>query len=340
MFFVFLLTFSFLSIVFKFSNDPDWDGASDSQMDIMAACCYIFSFYFLFRELAQLWSMWKLGLANNWFRDYWNYVDLMVPVGVASLLIYFDLNGAGGEFLAIPMTACEWLLDLLSSSEWVKKVRTWAGLSFADISYNENNNLEIESYTTDWSGRVLDITKRINSLTSTEASKNRRILEQQVSELKRDNKRLNQLMMAVLEALKVDPPPEEIDVKERSGRHNRSMRRRSVFEGDRDRERRSIFAGITVSKSKGLGQEETEAGDDDDGKKGNVPPTKLNFSKWKKLLPTGRVASFVHRAKRESFAKRGNGAAVAEGKKNEGAKNIKSTKIVVLEEEESAQKEE
>ncbi|GMI16690.1 hypothetical protein TrLO_g10851 [Triparma laevis f. longispina] len=51
--------------------------------------------YFLLRELAQFWALFKLGVHMSWFDDYWNFIDVMASGGTIALCAYSVRNGPG-----------------------------------------------------------------------------------------------------------------------------------------------------------------------------------------------------------------------------------------------------
>ncbi|GMI05038.1 hypothetical protein TrVE_jg8199 [Triparma verrucosa] len=94
---IFTAIFSWLSIKFKFSTNGtyEWD---DIVIRDMTITCFFLALYFLLRELAQFHAMYQLGLQRNWFKDFWNYIDLVASGGTIVLLEYYFRIGPGLEY--------------------------------------------------------------------------------------------------------------------------------------------------------------------------------------------------------------------------------------------------
>jgi len=71
---------------------------SDEVLRDMTIACLSLASYFLLREAAQLRAMYKLSLAKNWFKDAWNYVDVLASAGSISLGVYFFRFGPGEDY--------------------------------------------------------------------------------------------------------------------------------------------------------------------------------------------------------------------------------------------------
>ncbi|GMH95099.1 hypothetical protein TrVE_jg10324 [Triparma verrucosa] len=93
---VFTVIFTWLSIKFKFSTNGtyEWDNIVIRDMTI---ACFSLALYFLLRELAQFHAMYQLNLQRNWFKDFWNYIDLVASGGTIVLLEYYFRIGPGTE---------------------------------------------------------------------------------------------------------------------------------------------------------------------------------------------------------------------------------------------------
>ncbi|GMH81026.1 hypothetical protein TrLO_g9475, partial [Triparma laevis f. longispina] len=72
-----------------------WD---DLVQRKMAIACFALALYFLLREIAQFYAMYQLGLQKNWFKDAWNYIDLIASGGTVVLFEYFFRVGPGAEY--------------------------------------------------------------------------------------------------------------------------------------------------------------------------------------------------------------------------------------------------
>ncbi|GMH97002.1 hypothetical protein TrST_g3464 [Triparma strigata] len=94
---VFTAIFTRLSVKFKSSKNGtyEWD---DIVIRDMTIACFSLALYFLLRELAQFHAMYLLGLQRNWFKDFWNYIDLVASGGTIVLLEYYFRMGPGPEY--------------------------------------------------------------------------------------------------------------------------------------------------------------------------------------------------------------------------------------------------
>ncbi|GMH98609.1 hypothetical protein TrVE_jg11937 [Triparma verrucosa] len=94
---VFTAIFTRLSVKFKSSKNGtyEWD---DIVIRDMTIACFSLALYFLLRELAQFHAMYQLGLQRNWFKDFWNYIDLIASGGTIVLLEYYFRMGPGPEY--------------------------------------------------------------------------------------------------------------------------------------------------------------------------------------------------------------------------------------------------
>ncbi|GMI07376.1 hypothetical protein TrVE_jg10077 [Triparma verrucosa] len=94
---VFTAIFTRLSVKFKSSQKGtyEWD---DIVIRDMTIACFCLALYFLLRELAQFHAMYQLGLQRNWFKDFWNYIDLVASGGTIVLLEYYFRMGPGPEY--------------------------------------------------------------------------------------------------------------------------------------------------------------------------------------------------------------------------------------------------
>ena len=94
---VFTAIFTRLSVKFKSSKNGtyEWD---DIVIRDMTIACFCLALYFLLRELAQFHAMYKLNLQRNWFKDFWNYIDLVASGGTIVLLEYYFRMGPGPEY--------------------------------------------------------------------------------------------------------------------------------------------------------------------------------------------------------------------------------------------------
>ncbi|GMH94148.1 hypothetical protein TrST_g4022 [Triparma strigata] len=94
---IFTAIFTRLSIKFKFSikATEEWD---DVVIRDMTIACFVLALYFLLRELAQFHAMYQLNLQKNWFKDFWNYIDLVASGGTIVLLEYYFRMGPGPEY--------------------------------------------------------------------------------------------------------------------------------------------------------------------------------------------------------------------------------------------------
>ncbi|GMI11883.1 hypothetical protein TrVE_jg12519 [Triparma verrucosa] len=105
---VFTAIFTRLSIKFKSSDNGtyDWDNIVIRDMTI---AYFFLALYFLLRKLAQFQAMYKLDMQillfqkkyiikKNWFKDYWNYIDLVASGGTIVLLVFYFRMGPGPEY--------------------------------------------------------------------------------------------------------------------------------------------------------------------------------------------------------------------------------------------------
>ncbi|GMH60849.1 hypothetical protein TrST_g8740 [Triparma strigata] len=94
---IFTAIFTRLSVKFKFSikATDEWD---DIVIRDMTIACFVLALYFLLRELAQFHAMYQLNLQKNWFKDFWNYIDLVASGGTIVLLEYYFRIGPGPEY--------------------------------------------------------------------------------------------------------------------------------------------------------------------------------------------------------------------------------------------------
>ncbi|GMH99966.1 hypothetical protein TrVE_jg4698 [Triparma verrucosa] len=94
---IFTAIFTRLSVRFKSSINGtyEWD---DIVIRDMTIACFFLALYFLLRELAQFHAMYQLELQSNWFKDFWNYIDLVASGGTIVLLEYYFRMGPGPEY--------------------------------------------------------------------------------------------------------------------------------------------------------------------------------------------------------------------------------------------------
>lgn len=97
LFTAFMFIFFYLSVEFKFSKSVEavWDNWV--LRDTTYACLGLAT-YFLLREFAQLRAMHKLKLAKNWFKDGWNYIDVLASGGTIALGFFFFHAGPGPSY--------------------------------------------------------------------------------------------------------------------------------------------------------------------------------------------------------------------------------------------------
>ncbi|GMH89169.1 hypothetical protein TL16_g11374 [Triparma laevis f. inornata] len=94
---IFTAIFTRLSVKFKFSTNGtyEWD---DVVIRDMTIACFVLALYFLLREVAQFNAMYQLTLQRNWYKDFWNYIDLIASGGTIVLLVYYFRVGPGAEY--------------------------------------------------------------------------------------------------------------------------------------------------------------------------------------------------------------------------------------------------
>ncbi|GMI18795.1 hypothetical protein TrLO_g13328 [Triparma laevis f. longispina] len=94
---VFTAIFTWLSVKFKFSTKAtgQWD---DIVIRDMTIACFSLALYFLLRKIAQFHAIYQLGLQKNWYKDFWNYIDLVASGRAIVLLEYFSRVGPGPEY--------------------------------------------------------------------------------------------------------------------------------------------------------------------------------------------------------------------------------------------------
>ncbi|GMI09273.1 hypothetical protein TrVE_jg5806 [Triparma verrucosa] len=123
---VFTSIFMSLSVRFKFAENTSevWDNVRTRDMTI---ACFVLAIYFLLREIAQLYAMLKLNVGSNWYKDPWNYIDLIASGGTIILLEYFFSVGPGPEYehFASAITMFVWVKVLGFAKAFSQPVATF-----------------------------------------------------------------------------------------------------------------------------------------------------------------------------------------------------------------------
>ena len=123
---VFTAIFTMLSIKFKSSDNGtyEWD---DIVIRDMTIACFVLALYLLLHELAQFHAMYKLNLPKNWFKDFWNYIDLIASGGTIVLLEYYFRMGPGPEYehFASVIALFVWMKVLGFAKAFSKQIATF-----------------------------------------------------------------------------------------------------------------------------------------------------------------------------------------------------------------------
>ena len=93
-FVVLLACFSAFTYHAKYTSFKDFD----TSKLVVLVVTVILTLYTIIREGIQLFAMRKIHLALNYFKDPWNYVDVLSSFGTLALVIYFLAKGNGSSY--------------------------------------------------------------------------------------------------------------------------------------------------------------------------------------------------------------------------------------------------
>jgi len=108
---IYLVNFAVLTVDFKFAKslEEEWE---NPRAWTMVLVCFALGSYFLLREVAQFYAMYKLGLWKNWFQDPWNWVDVLASGGSLALIVLFLQVG--------PVEVFDNFASVVSIFVWIK----------------------------------------------------------------------------------------------------------------------------------------------------------------------------------------------------------------------------
>ncbi|GMH62828.1 hypothetical protein TrRE_jg11645, partial [Triparma retinervis] len=128
---IFMVCFFSVSVEFKLAvkKEDMWEAGYLRRRVIGTA---VFAGLFFLRDILQLRAAFRLGLARTWFRDYWNYVDILASTGPISLIIYFFNYGNGEDYprLASIVACFAWLKVLSYLKSFSQPISTFTLMIF------------------------------------------------------------------------------------------------------------------------------------------------------------------------------------------------------------------
>ena len=128
---IFMVCFFSVSVEFKLAvkKEDMWEAGYLRRRVIGTA---VFAGLFFLRDILQLRAAFRLGLARTWFRDYWNYVDILASTGPISLIIYFFNYGNGEDYprLASIVSCFAWLKVLSYLKSFSQPISTFTLMIF------------------------------------------------------------------------------------------------------------------------------------------------------------------------------------------------------------------
>ena len=123
----FMFVIFYIQLTFHFKEDT-WDAMWDTGYTRRRIIgCFTLSFVYLMRDLRQLQAQVSLGLAKNWFQDYWNYIDVLATSGTMFVIYYFSEHGNSQVFnnLTAVVSLCNWMKVLGFAKSFSQPIATF-----------------------------------------------------------------------------------------------------------------------------------------------------------------------------------------------------------------------
>jgi hypothetical protein len=137
---VLMFSFTYLTIELKMAENVQ-DAYKELTSVVTVSLTTIV--YFLSRELSQLIAMSSMGLPEVWFRDGWNYIELIASLGSLGLILYVHSGHSESVMLiASVVSLFNWMKVLCLMKSFSQPIATFVLMTF-EIIHNLGSFLSV-----------------------------------------------------------------------------------------------------------------------------------------------------------------------------------------------------